>query len=113
MVRVIDKAMTTAIKISSDGNINTDWFVKGCMLRNDNTLVVSVNCVDTLCDANVYNITAYCLATKVKVQYQRVKAYKNLLTDEKAVSIYFANGGEMCKFMADARLKKERRMHSN
>lgn len=76
------------------------WLVEGSM-NNDLRLVVEVYYTDIYSAGYVYNITAYCVETGIKIVYERVKSYRNLLSDALAVGDYFTNNGEWCKIMTD------------
>lgn len=88
------------IEINEKASDIAYWRVEGSM-NNDWTLVAEVEYIDIYSAGYVYNITAYCLDTGIKVIYQRVKSHRSLMTDNKAIEEYFENGGTLCKSMCD------------
>lgn len=74
----------------------------------DFTLFVEVHYVDIFCNGYVYDITAYCLESNVKIQYKRVKSCNSLLKDKKGICDYFENDARVCKNMSDFGFKRSK-----
>lgn len=72
---------------------NTAYWIIDDDKHKDFTLYAEVNYIDIYSTGYVYDITAYCLKSSIRIQYKRVKSYNNLLIDEDAVCDYFDNGG--------------------
>ena len=85
-------------KIKTNENKNTAFWI---IEENDFQLIVEINYIDIYSSGYVYDINAYCLTSGIKIVYQRVKSYRNLLVDSDAIKDYFLNSGELCENMSD------------
>ena len=94
--------MVTCRKIETNKKSkNTAYWIIDDDKHKDFTLYVEINYIGIYSAGYVYDITAYCLESNIKVQYKRVKAYNNLLIDESAICDYFDNDCGLCETMAD------------
>ena len=80
---------------------NTAYWIIDDDKHKDFTLYVEINYIDIYSAGYVYDITAYCPESNIKIQYKRVKSDNNLLKEESAVCDYFGNGDALCESMAE------------
>lgn len=89
----------TVKKIATDDK--NENIVYWSVEEDDWKFVVEVDYVDIYSAGYVYNITAYCPQSNMKMEFLRVKSYRSLLEDEKAAINYFSDDFDLCANMAD------------